>query len=238
MVKTTMSCFTIRIGIVLGIVLLYALGYVDSSRAQGSCSGWGEIAGGGRALSGPTATLFSTAQGTEVHVFVRGTNDRIYQNISRISGWTGWSEVPGGGLTPSGPAVTQFGSELRLFVRGIDDKIYQNIFSQGTGWTGWSQVPGGGLTPSGPGVTQFDSELRLVVRGIDDAIYQNISSQGAGWTGWSRVPGGVISEILCTQPPVTQPPVTQPPPVNTAVGYFNISTPFTWQASLGPMPIR
>jgi hypothetical protein len=63
-------------------------------------------------------------------LFVRGTDDRIYQNKLHRSTWSGWSELPGGGLTPSGPAAARFGEDdLYVFVRGTDHGIYGNRLS-------------------------------------------------------------------------------------------------------------
>jgi hypothetical protein len=72
--------------------------------------------------SGPGATVY---QGKSF-LFVRGTDNRIYQNLLTNNSWSGWSEVPGGGLTPSNPGATVYQNRLFLFVRGTDNRIYQN----------------------------------------------------------------------------------------------------------------
>ena len=147
-------------------------------------SGWAPLPGGGATLAGPAVAIFNGGP----WAFVRGPNNRIYQNLLTASGWSGWGEVPGGGLTPSGPGATVFNNTLYLFVRGTDNRIYQNLLTA-SGWSGWSKVPGGGLTPSGPGATVFNNTLYLFVRGTNDRIYQNLLTAGS-WSGWGEVPGG------------------------------------------------
>ncbi len=110
------------------------------------------------------------------HLTVRGTDDRIYDNLLTSVGWTGWAAVPGNMLTPSGPAATVFNGELWYVVRGADDRIYRNLLPAvaASDWTGWVEVLlGGGFTPSEPGAAATASTLYLVVRGEDNGIYLN-----------------------------------------------------------------
>src|SRR6266480_4569521 len=86
----------------LGAVLTPIAAYahpVQSSLAT-AWAGWSPIPTGATS-SGPTAV----ASGTKNLVFVRGTDNRIYQNTFNLVGtrWSGWVEVPGGGLTPIRP---------------------------------------------------------------------------------------------------------------------------------------
>jgi len=109
-----------------------------------------------------------------VWLFVRGTNNKIYQNrLHYYSGWDGWVEVTGSGLTLSNPGATVYQNKLYLFVRGTDNRIYQNL-RDSRHWSGWSEVAGGGLTPSGPAATVYGNTLYLFVRGTDNGIYQNL----------------------------------------------------------------
>src|SRR5262249_21736356 len=122
--------------------------FVSPGRKPMSFGTWQEIPGGGRAGSGPAATLFERS----LHVFVRGTNDRIYEQVRSATGaWGGvWKEVVGKGrpgLAASGlAAVVDYDGSLCLFVRGTTNRVYENIKGPGDDWRGWVEVPGQGLT--------------------------------------------------------------------------------------------
>jgi hypothetical protein len=115
------------------------------------------------------------------NIFVRGSDNRIYQTDYDGIGFHEWAEVPGDGLTLSGPAATFFAPPvitphgLMLFVRGTDNRIYQNILpTLETRWLGWTEVPGDGLTISKPAPIEYGGDLRLFVRGTNDRIYENV----------------------------------------------------------------
>jgi hypothetical protein len=144
-----------------------------------------ELPGDGLTPSGPGAVTGVQSGFSILNVYVRGQDDRIYENAFTHSGFPGWSEVPGGGLTRSEPAAFVNGGIVKLFVRGTDSRIYENDFS-GTTWSGWFEVAGGGLTLSGPAAVVDRGTPKLFVRGTDDRIYEN-DLQGAGWF---EVPGG------------------------------------------------
>ena len=85
-----------------------------------------EVPGGGRTPSGPAVTVAEFAR--ELCLFVRGTDNAVYQNIfNPASGWPGWELVPGAGQTFSEPRATFVGYELVnygvLVSEAISDKI-------------------------------------------------------------------------------------------------------------------
>jgi len=94
----------------------------NQSTKAAAWSGWSQVPGNGLTTAGPATTVY---QG-KTYLFVRGTDNRIYQNVLTNSSWSGWSQVYGNGLTPSGPAATVYQNKLFLFVRGTDNAIYQN----------------------------------------------------------------------------------------------------------------
>src|SRR5688500_6523694 len=95
-----------------------------------SWSGWRQVPGGGATTAGPATAVFEDSN----HVFVRGTDDRIYLNRYDGATWTGWSEVPGGGRTPSPPHAAVYRDRLHLFTRGTDNRMYLNRLSDAS-WT-------------------------------------------------------------------------------------------------------
>jgi hypothetical protein len=132
-----------------------------------------------------------------LHLFVRGTDDKIYRNVFSSSGWSGWIEVPGNARTSATPAAVEFGGLLYLFMTGTDQRLFHNVLfvsESGNSWSGWNEVYGGGLAlGAGPGATAYNNQLYLFVRGYQGRIYQNVLmfNRWFGWTwsGWSEVPG-------------------------------------------------
>jgi hypothetical protein len=146
-------------------------------------SGWGEIPGNGFTKDAPGATSYLG----RLYLFVRGTDNRIYQNILSGTSWGTWGEVPyNNGFTPSGPAATVYGGSLYLFVRGTDDRIYRNVLT-GTTWSGWGEVSGSGFTLGAPGATVYNGALQLFVQGTDNRIYLN-TLFGTTWGAWGEIP--------------------------------------------------
>ena len=54
-----------------------------------------ELTGNGQSPSGPGAVTGVQSGFSILNVYVRGQNDRIYENAFTHSGFPGWSEVPG-----------------------------------------------------------------------------------------------------------------------------------------------
>jgi hypothetical protein len=155
-------------------------------------SGWSEVPGHGLTPSAPAVTKSTSGSDLDLlNLFVRGTDNKIYENILRVAGWSGWREVPGHGSTIDSPAALgDF-----LFVRGTNDRIYVNSIPE-IEWSGWSQVPGNGLTLSGPTAATHLARgamfLDLFVRGTNDHLYVNTLG-GTTWSGWSEVPGNGLT---------------------------------------------
>jgi hypothetical protein len=143
---------------------------------------WAEQPFGGRTSAAPTATGFNNS----LPVFVRGTDDRIYEQFYDGSTWSRWNELPGAGRTFGAPTVAMQNTTLRLFIRGNDNKIY--LDSYGTAWSGWSAVPGGMLTSAAPSTAVLDGVLHLFIRGPGDVVYHNTLTGTNSWAGWAPVP--------------------------------------------------
>jgi hypothetical protein len=148
--------------------------------------------------SGPAAVTGVQSNFSILNVYVRGQDDRIYQNAFTHAGFSVWNEVPGGGLFPGGaltrsePAAAISGNVVELFIRGTDNRIYENNTNDGTNWSGWFEVMGGGIIPI-PGLTLSGlaavldrGALKLFERGTDDRIYETDFNS----RGWFEVSGG------------------------------------------------
>jgi hypothetical protein len=153
----------------------------------GGWSGWSEIPGGGRTLSGPAVET----QPNRAIVVVRGTNDGVYMNILNGSTWTGWGEIAGGIRTPNAPAIAIGpNNTLHVAIRTSTNRIYYNRFNFSS-WIGWREIPGGGQALSSPAITTTRAGVSVFVRGTNDGIYKNtLNNSFTSWSGWGELPGG------------------------------------------------
>jgi hypothetical protein len=110
--------------------------------------GWQNI--GGDSLSGPAVATDSS--GTS-YLFIRGTGNAVYENISSGGkGWQGWQSI--GGDTTATPAVVTVGSKkVYVFTRGSDNSNYMNYWD-GSSWSGWQSLGGTDLIPPVTGDNQ------------------------------------------------------------------------------------
>lgn len=122
----------------------------------------------------------------ELHVFVRGGDNGIYQSIGDGSQWSSWVS-PLGGLTNASPAVVSYNGQLHLFVRGTDNALYQ-AFWDGSQWNDWIGL--GGFLNAAPAVVSHNGQLHVFVVGGDDALYW-MYWDGSQWNGWFAL-GGII----------------------------------------------
>lgn len=156
----------------------------------------------GQTYSAPSAVV---KDGSQVEVFIRGTNDRVYSIVNNLAGdlWLYWSELPGNGMTLAGPAAARTpdtgSGNTYLFVEGLDDQIYYTYRPHLGSWTGaWYLLPGGGSTYWGPAaVSDANGNLEIFVKGLDGYIWQfygdewrwfdghqSFASPSAAYTSW------------------------------------------------------
>lgn len=144
------------------------------SGSEESWSGWSEIPGGIQANGGPTAVIFEG----QTHVFVRGYDDHVYENVDSASGWRGWVEVQGNGRMLDKPGAVVYGidRQLHLFARGYDNRVYQQTKDQFGMWnSGWNPVPGGGHTMAAPAAaTTRTGVLHLFVKWHEERVFRNM----------------------------------------------------------------
>jgi peptidoglycan/xylan/chitin deacetylase (PgdA/CDA1 family) len=107
------------------------------TRSAGAWSGWRSL--GGRTYTAPAAT--GNPQGGEAWVFVRGTNDVLYLNMSAVA--TGWRSL--GGVLIDAPAAASVPGRADVVVRGTDKALWSRLYRNGA-WSGWSKA----WTPAAP----------------------------------------------------------------------------------------
>ena len=160
-----------------------------AAQASAAWTGWGEVPGGGLTPDAPATTNYEDIN----YVFVRGTDNRIYQNrydgaeldrlvrgprrrdhaVRAVRG-----QVPRPAL-PVRPRHWTTGSRLNRY--------------NGDAWSGWSQL-GDRETFSGPQAAVYHDRLLLVIRSGsgNQRIYRRWFD-GNDWGGWSQVPGNGLT---------------------------------------------
>jgi hypothetical protein len=121
----------------IGFAAVYGLAFGPDGTLYGAANG--ETSPSLLITINTTTGVGTAVFNNALHLFVRGTDNRIYVNLLSGTSWTGWREVPGGGRTPAGPTAAVFQSSLYLVVRGTDNRIYDNLLTL----AGWSKSGGG-----------------------------------------------------------------------------------------------
>jgi chitodextrinase len=125
---------------------------------------------------------------TRSDVFVRGTDNALYQRTWNGTSWSPWTSL-GGVLTSSPSAVSWGPNRIDVFVRGTDKGLWQRTWN-GTAWSPWEAL--GGILTSGAGTASWAAgHLDVFVRGSDNALYHK-SFDGTTWSGWERL-GGILT---------------------------------------------
>jgi hypothetical protein len=125
-----------------------------------------------------------------VDVFIRGSDNGLWQNTWNTTSWSGWTSM--GGVLMSGPAAVSWSTKrIDVFVRGSDNGLYHR-YSNGGAWSGWEAL--GGVLTSAPTVASWSSgRLDIFARGTDNALWHKWWD-GARWNGWASVGGRLTSD--------------------------------------------
>src|SRR5579859_6752310 len=146
-------------------------------------SSWESL--GGVLTSTPAVSSWGASR---ADVFVRGTDNGLYQKTWDGTAWSSWRAL--GGVLTSGPAATSWSANrIDVFVRGTDNQLYHRS-SDGSTWSSWE--PLGGILTSAPAVASWASgRLDVFVRGTDNALWHKWFDAG-GWSVWEDL-GGVLT---------------------------------------------
>lgn len=151
--------------------------------------------GDGVFKSSPAAVI--SGDGSQIHVFGRGTDDKYWHAYSPDAGnnWTlAWAPVLQGLFTsPPAAAMSTDGKSIFLFGKGRDDRIWYAVSNNSGGsWQGFSPI-GSGIFLSGPGAACSSDGKVISVFGLgrDRRAWMAQSIDGANtWaTAWVPVPG-------------------------------------------------
>jgi len=145
----------------------------------------------------------ASASPRHLDVFVRGADDKLWQNFSSDGGatWFGWIRPFGedGTLTASPELSTRGANRLNVYVVNTDGDVYEHFYDGpevgGSGWNSnwiYHGKPAGGIAGStsersDPGSVAWGNSERLdlFVRGADNQLWQKFYN-GAGWTDWFK----------------------------------------------------
>ena len=146
---------------------------------------------GGTWTSAPDASSWAS---NHVDVFIRGTDNAMWQTSWNGSAWSATTSL-GGVLTADPGAVSWGPNRNDMFVRGTDNQMWHKFGLAPGVWSGWE--PLGGVLTSGPDVASWSSgRLDVFVRGTDNALWHKWWD-GSSWNGWESL-GGVLTSDPAT----------------------------------------
>jgi len=146
-------------------------------------------------------------------VYVRGSDNVIYNKSFANSAWTAYDNV--GGATLSAPsAITRANGNLDVFVRGTDRALHQRYYLEGQGYSSWFQVDPRSMTSGPAAVADGPSRVHVAARDGDDVIVKSWDAS-KGWASWrsigparvpaAQAPGGSGSGSGSAPPPPPAP---------------------------------
>lgn len=141
---------------------------------------------GGTWTSAPEASSWAS---NHVDVFIRGTDNAMWQTSWNGSAWSASTSL--GGILTADPGAVSWGPNRNdMFVRGTDNQMWHKFGLAPGVWSGWE--PLGGVLTSGPDVASWGSgRLDVFVRGSDNALWHKWWD-GSSWNGWESL-GGVLT---------------------------------------------
>ncbi len=144
------------------------------------------------ATGGYAPAAISTQSGS-LDMFVRGTDNHLWQRWYRNGSWSSsWANVGGSAVLADSPAVASQGAgQYDLFFRGTDSQLYQ-ISWTGSGWSSATSLggPTNNTFQGAPAAisTQAGS-LDVFVRGNDNHLWQRWYRNGSWSSSWANIGG-------------------------------------------------
>lgn len=149
---------------------------------------------GGILTSAPAAVYTGGADTsrnlTRMSVFVRGTDNALWQRKWDGSRWSDWENL-GGVLSSAPTAVSRAADRVDVFVRGTDNQLWQRSWD-GTRWSAWQQPVRGTLTSAPSCASNAANSIHCFARGgANQLVYT--SWDGIRWGDWRDL-GGVLAD--------------------------------------------
>jgi Astacin (Peptidase family M12A) len=139
----------------------------------------------------PGSGVGTATRGATLDVFVRGTDNALYQKwTTNGQQWSNWVGL--GGVITSNPAAVGRGQRVDAFARGTDGALW-SIYWDGSQWSNWYSL-GGSLAPgSGASVvTLGNNTLNVFVRWSNNQLYQRYFD-GQNWGPWASMAPNLIT---------------------------------------------
>lgn len=132
---------------------------------------------------------------TRRDVFVRGQDDRLWQNEwTETAGWGTWrSDDPAGGLASGVTAISAGPDVLEAYVRGTEGNAWCRAWHADGGWQPWLNHGGQIQGPPSACARTF-STRDVVVWGTDNHLWLK-QFDGGAWSDWQFV------DVVMTSPP-------------------------------------
>jgi hypothetical protein len=120
--------------------------------------------------------------GSEIHLFARGSDQRLYEAFYRSGRWSSWAPI--GTLTIQGsPSAVVYGTGINLFARGTDQRLHETFYRPGSTWKSW--VTHSGLAVAGdPAAVTYGTGINVYARGSDQRLYETYFRPTTRWSSW------------------------------------------------------
>lgn len=169
---------------------------VEEASGAGASLPWNYDLAPGVTITKWQSPAVETWESGTLSIYVRGSNNRIYQKTKNPSTgkWSGWLDLlgPGGSGATSDPAAVSWGWGRTDLVTTRDSTVY--IKSYVGGWGSWTSL---GAPPSpaasSPAITSWTTNrLDVFVRGADNQLYwktctANCNGSTGAWSGWGSL---------------------------------------------------
>lgn len=145
--------------------------YYENNAWNQGWIGHGDPPGAVTVVGEPTSV---SRDGVVVDVFVRGSDDKLWQKHWSGSAWSDWIQPVGnqGTITSSPDAGSYAPYNIAVFARGTDNGVWWLDFRT-AGWSNWFRVGNpGDVIQDGPGVVTDTLFVTVVGRGTDNLVYQ------------------------------------------------------------------
>jgi hypothetical protein len=139
-----------------------------------------------------TSDPVAVVRGSEIGVFARGLDGRIYGTSWKGTRWLPWDPI-GNEFFSSGPAVASWSAtRVDLFARGMTDAaLWTNVWT-GT-WSGWRQLRPEAITSDPAAVSWGPNRIDVFARGTDNQVYRLVMNGNQWATSWVSMGGETFS---------------------------------------------
>jgi uncharacterized protein YvpB len=144
----------------------------------------------------PVQAAATASTSGRLDVFVRGTDNQLYQRTFNGSAWGNWLPL-GGQLAAEPAAVESADGSIDVFVRGTDNGLYRKTWTP-AGWSGW-QVVGGTMLSAPAAASASAGHFDVFYVGADLAAWHR-TWDGNAWSQPQSLGGRLTSNPAAISP--------------------------------------